>query len=128
MRALRLALVALARDAKSGELSVLSLALLVAVSALTAVGFFTSRVSRAVEQQASEVLAADLRVRSPNVIDRAYFDLAATGNLATAEVATFPSVVMRGDDSALTAIRAVSSTYPLRGSREGCRRTVWRCL
>lgn len=115
MKALRLALMALARDTKSGELGVLMLALLVAVSALTAVGFFTSRVSRAVDQQASEVLAADLRVRSPNDIPREYFELAGTRGLATAELATFPSVVLHGDDSALTAIRAVSSTYPLRG-------------
>jgi len=63
-RALRLSALALLRDGKSGELRVLMLALLVAVSALTAVGFFTSRVSRAVDQQAGEVLAADLRLRS----------------------------------------------------------------
>jgi len=115
MKALRLALLALIRDARSGELGVLMLALLVAVSALTAVGFFTSRVSRAVEQQAGEVLAADLRVRSSNEIDRAYFDLARSKGLQTAELATFPSVIMRADDSALTAIRAVSPRYPLRG-------------
>ncbi|HKE93039.1 MAG TPA: FtsX-like permease family protein [Povalibacter sp.] len=115
MKALRLALIALARDGKSGELGVLLLALLVAVSALTAVGFFTSRVSRAVEQQAGEVLAADLRVRSPNPINRDYFALAAGRGIATAEVASFPSVVLRGDDTALAAIRGVSATYPLRG-------------
>ena len=42
IKALRLALLALLRDGKSGELRVLMLALLVAVSALTAVGFFTT--------------------------------------------------------------------------------------
>ena len=50
----------LLRDLKSGELAVLLLALLVAVASLTAVGFFTDRVGRAVTQQAGEVLAADL--------------------------------------------------------------------
>ncbi|MBB6092974.1 putative ABC transport system permease protein [Povalibacter uvarum] len=115
MKALRLAFLALIRDAKSGELGVLALALLVAVSALTAVGFFTSRVSGAVDQQAGEVLAADLRVRSPNPIDREYFELATSRGLVTAELATFPSVVLKGDDTALTALRAVTSKYPLRG-------------
>src|SRR3954468_15211965 len=105
MKALRLAALALVRDGKSGELGVLLLALLVAVSALTAVGFFTSRVSRAVDRQASEVLAADLRVRSANPIDPSYFDLAHSRGVATAEQATFPSVVMHGDDTVLTAIR-----------------------
>jgi putative ABC transport system permease protein len=115
MKALRLALLALARDAKSGELRVLLLALLVAVSALTAVGFFTSRVSRAVDQQAGEVLAADLKLQAATKIDREYLRLAAAAGLKTAELATFPSVVFRGEDSSLSAIRAVSATYPLRG-------------
>ena len=114
-KALRLALLALLRDGKSGELRVLMLALLVAVSALTAVGFFTSRVSLAVDQQAGEVLAADLRLQSRLPLDREYFELAAKAGLATAEVSTFPSVVLKGEDSALTAIRAVSARYPLRG-------------
>lgn len=115
MKALRLAVLALVRDAKSGELGVLLLALLVAVSALTAVAFFTSRVSRAVDQQAGEVLAADLRLQSPNAIDREYFERAKAAGLRTAELATFPSVVLIGEESALTAIRAVSDGYPLRG-------------
>ena len=49
------------------------LALLVAVSALTAVGFFTSRVSLAVDQQAGEVLAADLRLQSRAPIEPRVF-------------------------------------------------------
>ena len=114
-KALRLALLALLRDGKSGELRVLMLALLVAVSALTAVGFFTSRVSLAVDQQAGEVLAADLRLQSRAPIQREYFALAEKDGLTTAEVSTFPSVVLKGEDSALTAIRAVSQRYPLRG-------------
>ena len=115
MKALRLAVLALARDGKSGELRVLMLALLVAVSALTAVGFFTSRVSRAVDQQAGEVLAADLRLQARSPLDPAYFDLARQAGLRTAQVSTFPSVVLKGEDSALSAIRAVSPEYPLRG-------------
>jgi putative ABC transport system permease protein len=50
----------LAREWRSGELGVLLLALTVAVSALTGVGFLVSRISAAVALQASEVLAADL--------------------------------------------------------------------
>ena len=53
------------RDWRAGELAVLAGALVLAVAALTAVSFFTNRVSRAVELQAAELLAADLRVESP---------------------------------------------------------------
>ena len=51
----------LARDWRSGEVVVLFAALTVAVAAMSAVTFFTDRVGRAVEQQAGESLAADLR-------------------------------------------------------------------
>ena len=115
MRMLRLALLALARDGKSGELRVLLLALLVAVSAMTAVGFFTSRVSLAVDQQAGEVLAADLRLQSRQPLERNYFQMAADAGLRFAELSTFPSVAFKGEESALIAVRAVSPGYPLRG-------------
>jgi putative ABC transport system permease protein len=64
VRSLPFVLRGLLRDLRSGELAVLLLALLVAVASLTAVGFFTSRIGRAVNQQAGEVLAADLRLES----------------------------------------------------------------
>ena len=73
MQVLRFALRNLWRDLKSGELSVLLLALCVAVLSLTAVGFFTSRISQGVRAQAAEVLAADLRLESPQPIPQRYF-------------------------------------------------------
>ena len=73
MQTLRFALRNLWRDLKSGELSVLLLALTVAVLSLTAVGFFTSRISQGVRAQAAEVLAADLRLESPTSIPAALF-------------------------------------------------------
>jgi putative ABC transport system permease protein len=115
MKALRFALLALARDWKSGELAVLLLALLIAVSALTAVGFFTSRVSRAVAQQAGEVLAADLRLQSGREIDAGYLAEARRRGLETAELIWFPSVVFVGRRSSLANVRGVTAGYPLRG-------------
>ena len=64
MRSLKLALRALRREWRSGELAVLWLSLSIAVAALSGVGFLVDRIGRAVELQASEVLAADLRVES----------------------------------------------------------------
>jgi len=60
-RAFSLAMRTLAREWRSGELGVLLLALVIAVAALTGVGFLTGRVGAAVDLQAAEVLAADLR-------------------------------------------------------------------
>ena len=115
MGSLPFVLRSLLRDLKSGELAVLLLALLVAVASLTAVGFFTSRVGRAVTQQAGEVLAADLRLESPRPIDEAYDAEAARRGLEVARILSMPSVVFHGEDSSLVALRAVGEGYPLRG-------------
>lgn len=115
MRALRFAIRNLVRDLKSGEIAVLVLALVIAVASLTAVGFFTSRVSRAVNQQAGEVLAADLRLESARPIDESNDREATRRGLRSARLLSMPSVVFRGDDSSLVTLRAASAGYPLRG-------------
>jgi len=115
MRALTLALRSLAREWRSGELGVLLLALSVAVAALTGVGFLVSRISTAVAMQASEVLAADVRLGSPQPIDSRYFEEAGRRGLSTARNTALLSVVFNGERSQLTNLRAVTDGYPLRG-------------
>ena len=94
---------------------VLLAALLVAVTALTGVGFFTDRVGRAVEQQAAEVIAADLRLQASQAPSDEYIARARSKGLATARTLTFPTVVFYGEESSLASIRAVGEGYPLRG-------------
>ena len=115
MQVLRFALRNLWRDLKSGELSVLLLALTVAVLSLTAVGFFTSRISLGLRAQAAEVLAADLRLESPTPIADRYFSEAHARGLRTARILTFPTAIFSGDSSQLAALNAVTASYPLRG-------------
>jgi putative ABC transport system permease protein len=115
MQPLRFALRNLWRDLKSGELSVLLLALSVAVLSLTAVGFFTSRISQAVHAQAAEVLAADLRLESPHPLPERYFDAAHSRQLRTAKIVSFPTAIFQGDANQLAALNAVTASYPLRG-------------
>jgi putative ABC transport system permease protein len=114
-RALLLSLRMLAREWRSGELGVLLLALTVAVAALTGVGFLVSRISIAVAMQASEVLAADIRLGSPQTIGRQYVEEAELRGLRTASNTALLSVVFNGDASQLTNVHAVTSGYPLRG-------------
>ncbi len=116
MRALAFALRSFGRELRSGEVLVLLAAVSLAVSALTAVGFLTDRIGKAVSRQANEVLAADLRLRSQDRVPDEWRDLANTYNLETAETMSFPSVVFAGDESALATIKVVSDGYPLRGS------------
>jgi len=112
---LKLSLKLLARDWKAGELSVLGAALLIAVSALTAVAFLTDRVGQAVEMRAAESLAADLRIASTQPIAGNFIKLAQSAGIATARTASMPSVVFAGEANTLAGILAVSADYPLRG-------------
>jgi putative ABC transport system permease protein len=66
MNAFAYAFRGLGRELRSGEVLVLLAAVALAVAALTAVGFLTDRIGKAVARQANEVLAADLRLRSPD--------------------------------------------------------------
>jgi putative ABC transport system permease protein len=110
------------RELKSGEVRVLAAALALAVAAMTAVGFFTDRVAQGVQGRSAEVLAADLVLRSNRPIPAARDALAAELGLATARTASFPSVVLAGDESALADIEGVQPGYPLRGSLRISRR------
>ena len=116
MRVLLLSMRMLSREWRSGELGVLLLALTVAVAALTGVGFLVSRISAAVSMQASQVLAADIRLESPQPIDEAELAMARQNGLRVASAASLLSVVFRGDQSQLTDIDAVTEGYPLRGT------------
>jgi len=116
MLAVLLSMRMLSREWRSGELGVLLLALTIAVAALTGVGFLVSRISAAVAMQASQVLAADIRLESPQPIDEADLILARRGDLRTARTTSLLSVVFEGDRSQLTDIDAATPGYPLRGT------------
>ncbi len=116
MKAILFALRSFPRELRSAEVLVLLAAVGLAVGALTAVGFLTDRIGKAVARQANEVLAADLRLRSQEPVPLEWSALAKEYGLGTAETMSFPSVVFAGDASALAAIKVVSVGYPLRGT------------
>jgi putative ABC transport system permease protein len=115
MRSLALALRALRREWRSGELAVLWLSLSIAVGALSGVGFLVDRIGRAVDLTASEVLAADMRVESDTPIADDEQARATMLGLKTAHLTTTLSAIFNGDANQLANVRAVSAGYPLRG-------------
>lgn len=115
MRSLILALRALRREWRSGELAVLWLSLCTAVAALSGVGFLVDRIGRAVTLQASEVLAADLRIESDSAINADEEAQARRLGLTSAQLISMPSAVFNGDTNQLANVRAVTAGYPLRG-------------
>jgi putative ABC transport system permease protein len=113
--AIGLGLRTLLREWRAGDLAVMFLALAVAVAALSGVGFLVDRIDRAMQLQASEVLGADLRLQSPDVMDDGHASEARRRGLRSARIASTLSVVLNGDRTQLSNVHAVSDNYPLRG-------------
>ena len=116
----RFSLRMLRRDTHAGELRLLAAALVVAVAALTAVGFFTDRVRQALDREANQLLGADLLLVADHPWPSRTRALAVTEGLKLADTQTFPSMVSVGEGretrAQLAEIKAVSDGYPLRGS------------
>jgi putative ABC transport system permease protein len=112
----RLALRMLGRDWRAGELTVLGIALMLAVAALTSVGFLTDRVEQALKLQSHQLLGGDLLLTADHPWPDRFRSEAAARGLMQAESATFPSMVSLGGTTLLAEIKAVSTGYPLRGA------------
>ncbi len=104
------------RDWRGGELRILAIALVIAVTSVTSVGFFIDRVQQGMDQQASELIAADLVVSSASPVAGERSDRAETLGLEIAETTSFRSVIIAGDQPKLVEAKAVSENYPLRGT------------
>jgi len=105
----------LRREFRSGELRLLALALLIAVAAVTAVGFFADRVRQALEREAHQLLGADLLLVADHPWPQPVREEAARRGLRLAETQVFPSMVSTAEQSQLADIKAVSPGYPMRG-------------
>ena len=115
MSRFNLALRLLWRDSRNGELTMLILALVIAVTSSTAIALFSDRLQRTMINQTAEFLAADLVIESPAPVPAEWLTKAMQLDLAQARTADFSSVLIEHDELLLAGIKAVSTAYPLRG-------------
>ena len=108
----------LKRDLRSKELLSLLTALILSVSALSSVSFLADRMHRAFEFDARQLLAADLLIASDQPLPADFLREAQNKQLEVAQTIVFPSMASSGDISKLASIKAVSPSYPLRGTLE----------
>lgn len=104
------------RDARAGDLRLLALAVLIAVAAVTSVGFLADRVGRALERDAAQMLGADLVVESPSAIPESWLSRAQGSGLSTVRSWQFPSMVGGDTGLMLASLKGVESGYPQRGA------------
>ncbi|HSM22465.1 MAG TPA: FtsX-like permease family protein, partial [Rubrivivax sp.] len=107
------------RDFRAGELRLLAVAVLLAVAALTAVGFFADRLNNGLTRDARQLLGGDAVVGSDKPAPPELVAKARELGLAVATNVSFPSMARAPDDKGgatrLVAVKAVSASYPLRG-------------
>ncbi|BAU58486.1 hypothetical protein HH1059_17980 [Halorhodospira halochloris] len=111
----QLAMRLLVVDLRAGHLGILVAALVVAVAAVSSVGWVTERAGAAAEERAAELVAADRVVRANQPVPAEWREQATELGLAAARMVEFPTVVMLGERSQLVAVKAVEQGYPLRG-------------
>lgn len=109
----------LLRDWRAGELRLLVFAVTLAVAALTAVAFFVDRLDRGLTRDAAQLLGGDGVIVADQAMPPMFEQEAQRLGLRTARMALFPSMARAPDDKGgatrLAAVKAVSSSYPLRG-------------
>jgi len=110
-----LALRLLARDWRAGELTLVAVAVVVAVASVTTVGFFADRVHQALNRQANQLLGADLVVSSRRPLSPQFADEAKRTGLSVTEMLRFPSMAAANGQNVLAEIKAVTAGYPQRG-------------
>ncbi|WP_084151102.1 ABC transporter permease [Azohydromonas australica] len=107
------------RDLRAGELRLLVVAVLLAVAALTAVGFFADRLNAGLARDAGALLGGDASVAADHPLPPAFEAQARALGLRVTQHSSFPSMALaeeaQGGGSRLVAVKAVAEGYPLRG-------------
>ncbi len=116
MKTLSLAWRQLRRDLAAGDIRILFAALVLAVVAVTSVGFITDRAERALAMEANRLLGGDVVVRADAPIEGAIREAAAAPGLDSADTLELQTMIRAGEDLRLGDLRALGEGFPLRGA------------
>src|SRR3954449_5646437 len=103
------------RDLRAGELRLLIVAVMLAVAALTAVGFFADRLKGGLARDARQLLGGDAVVASDQRTPPAFVDKARALGLQSVGTLGFPTMARspdaQGGASKLVGLKAVTQGY-----------------
>lgn len=116
MKSLWLAAQLLRREWRAGELGILLLAILIAVTCMTSINLFAERIHLALVNQSSDLVGADLVLSSPNPLPNTWVQQAHFYGLKTTTSLHFFSMLSANKQLQLADVSAVSPGYPLRGN------------
>jgi len=107
---------ALWRDARSGELRLLWVAVTLGVAALSSVGFLADRIQGGLQRDARQLLGGDAVIASDHAVPPEVFAKVKAMGLTSAATLNFPTMARSTQGaSRLVALKAVAEGYPLRG-------------
>ena len=100
---------------KSGDLRVLVFALVLAVTSITAVNFFTNRIALHLNSEGGLLLGGDLVVLGDQALPSSYNEAAKQYGLQTTATFEFSSMAINGEKNQLAEVKALGDGFPLRG-------------
>ncbi|MBX2858190.1 MAG: FtsX-like permease family protein [Cellvibrionaceae bacterium] len=112
---MKLALKLLLRDWRSGELNILLFSIILATATITSISLFTSRLENSIGSEAAVFFAGDARIQSSQPFEPSWIEQAEQAQLRHSRAVSFRAMAFAGDKMQLSAVKAVSSTYPLKG-------------
>ncbi|WP_237442917.1 ABC transporter permease [Sinobacterium norvegicum] len=102
-------------DWRSGELQLLFLSLLLAVTIVAGLTGFVGRLELMLAGESSQFLAADRQLQSPRVVSDNWLQQADNLGLEQARLVNFQSMLYADDEPLLVSVKAASNGYPLIG-------------
>lgn len=100
---------------KSSGVYLLIIALILAISATTALKFSNEQIQNAVALQAAEMLAGDLVLTDSEKLDPKWKAQATALDLKQSEVTVFSSMAYTNDQFVMVNVKAIDQAFPLRG-------------
>lgn len=104
------------REFGRGELTIIALSIILAVASVMALNSITNRIEQSITLKSAEFLAADRDLVSSRALNTDYLKYAQSLGLNTDEHIYFSSMAFANDKLNLAVIKAVTNSYPLRGT------------
>ncbi|RUO40545.1 ABC transporter permease [Aliidiomarina taiwanensis] len=105
----------LRHEMRRGELTIMALAVALAVAAVLSLSLFSERLQQGLVAQSSAFMAADRVLQSSRPLPEQWFMQATEAGLEYTERVSFSSMIFGQDQLALAQVKAVGQGYPLRG-------------
>jgi putative ABC transport system permease protein len=111
----KLALRLFKRELGRGELTIIAIAITLAVLSVFSLSAISGRIQSAVLQKSTSFIAADKVLQSAHRLDPNYFAQAPLQGIEQGQQIIFSSMVFAHDELQMGSVKAVTESYPMRG-------------